>query len=106
MWLRAWFAAGHLEMHCQTTALKAWIDRPTYGAPPLDTFPTPVPGKCSLLEDAHGDSTSRCCQRSANCSKPDRHPGYCDGGPCEGPRLPASLVSFCLFFCSPAAVSV
>lgn len=78
-------------MHCQTHALKAWIDRPTYGAPPLDTFPTPVPGKCSLLEDIHGDAATRRCSRTPTCNKPDRHAGYCDGSS-DGPRLPTNLV--------------
>lgn len=65
-------------MHCQTHALKGWIERPTYGSPPLDTFPTPVPGKCSLLEDS-------------NSSKPDRHQGQGEGK-ADGHRMPANLV--------------
>lgn len=71
---------GHLQVHCQTHELRAWIERPTYGAPTLISQPEPVPAKCSVLEDIpEDDSVHRQCMRSERCSKPDGHPGFCVG---------------------------
>eukprot|EP00892_Ulva_mutabilis_P010527 jgi/Ulvmu1/7847/UM004_0077.1 len=78
---------GHLEVHCQTAALKTWIERPTYGPPPLAVYPTPVPGKCTLLDEQPGDTAAR-CQRTAGCRKPDHHLG-----PCEGPPAGSCMTS-------------
>jgi hypothetical protein len=78
--------AGQLEMHHSTAELKAWIERPTYGPASCIAPPTAVPGKCSVLEEIpEGDTTHRQCQRSAKCSKPNGHPGFCVGAN-PGPR--------------------
>jgi hypothetical protein len=76
----AMHVAGSLEMHNRTPDLRAWIERPTYGPSDAVVHPTTVPNKCVLLEDIQpNDTVHRQCRRSAVCSKPDGHPGFCVG---------------------------
>lgn len=42
--------AGQLQMHFQTTELRSWLERPTYGAPNIVGELPVVRSKCSILE--------------------------------------------------------
>jgi hypothetical protein len=75
-------------MHHSTRELRAWVERPSYGPPSPLAAPTSVPEKCTMLEELRDDST-RQCQRSTKCTKPDGHPGFCVGAQ-PGPRSRAS----------------
>jgi hypothetical protein len=87
---------GRLEMHNRSQDLRAWIERPTYGPSDVVVHPTTVPNKCILLEDIQPEeAVHRQCRRSAVCSKPDGHPGFCVGTQHGSKPRPAGVRNVC-----------
>ena len=68
LWLcvdRARCDTGRLQMHCQTHELKAWLERPSYGAPQLAGDLPVVQSKCAILETPAGAATAARAQLAA-----------------------------------------
>lgn len=85
-------------MHHSSQDLRAWTERPTYGGLPEGVHPVSIPSRCTLLEEAQAAGTeAKLCQRSAKCTKPDGHPGFCVGAALTTRSRPAAakLVRAC-----------